>query len=160
MVKAEKENAVRKSVRVRIPVKDAFAAFVDRMGTWWPPDHQIGSTPFQAIVVEPRIGGRWFERDAQGNECLWGWVRAWDPPRRVAVSWHLGPDWKFDPNPEKASEVEIRFIEEGPAQTLVELEHSAFERHGEGYEQLRAAMGSPGAWEQTLAAFSRSVEGR
>jgi uncharacterized protein YndB with AHSA1/START domain len=83
-------------------------------------------------------------------------VLAWDPPHKVTLSWHLGPDWKFNPDLAKASEVEIRFKTEGTV-TLVELEHRGFERHGEGYEQLRAAMDSPDAWTATLAAFAKSI---
>ena len=71
------------------------------------------------------------------------------------MSWHLGPDWKFDPELAKASEIEIRFTSEGPLTTLVELEHSALERHGAGYQQLHAMLDSPDAWEATLSAFAK-----
>jgi hypothetical protein len=61
----------------------------------------------------------------------------------VAFSWHLQSDWKFDPNPERASEVEIRFFAEGAQKTRVELEHRELERHG----GLRAiAHGGGFAW--------------
>jgi hypothetical protein len=77
----------------------------------------------------------------------------------VAFSWHVGPghdspDWKFDPDLSKASEVEIRFMADGLG-TLVELEHSKLERHGEGYEQLRALFDGPGAWAGILAEFAK-----
>jgi len=129
------------------------------METWWPASHHIGAQPFQAIFVEPRVGGRWYERDLQGNECDWGTVLAWGPPRRVTFSWHLGLDWKFNPDLAKASEVEIRFTSEGPSTTLVELEHSRLERHGEGYQQLRTALDGPNAWASILAEFAK-VAGR
>lgn len=154
------EAVVRKSVRIHAPIERTFSVFVEQMETWWPPAHRIGSEPFQLIIVEPRVGGRWYERDARGNECSWGQVLAWDPPRAVTFSWHLGPDWKFNPDLAKASEVALRFTEEGPAATFVELEHSKFERHGEGYQQLHAIMASPDAWETTLALFAKKVEGQ
>jgi uncharacterized protein YndB with AHSA1/START domain len=152
------EVVVRKSVRVGVPAARAFSVFVEQMETWWPPAHHIGAEPFQAIFVEPRTGGRWYERDARGAECQWGHVLAWDPPSRVTLSWHLGPDWKFDPDLAKASEIQIRFIPDGPSATLVELEHSALERHGEGYQQLRAMLDSPDAWHGTLSAFASKVD--
>jgi len=124
------------------------------MESWWPPEHHIGAQPFQTIFVEPRVGGRWYERDAQGTECEWGTILAWAPPHQVTFSWHLGPDWKFNPDLAKASEVEIRFTEEGPATTFIELTHSKLERHGEGYEQLKAMFESPAAWENTLTSFA------
>ena len=158
MVKTAEETVVRKSVRVKVPIERAFSIFVEQMETWWPPAHHIGAQPFQAIFVEPRAGGCWYERDAQGNECNWGQVLAWGPPHRVTFSWHLGPDWKFNPDLAKASEVDIRFTAEGPTTTFVELTHSGIERHGEGYEQLRALLDSPDAWENTLAEFAKAVE--
>jgi hypothetical protein len=76
----------------------------------------------------------------------------------VTFSWHLGPDWKFDPDLAKASDVAIRFTSEGPAATLVELEHRGIERHGEGYERLRFMLDSPDAWSSTLAEFAKAAE--
>jgi hypothetical protein len=85
-------------------------------------------------------------------------VRAWDPPRLVTLTWHLGPTWQYDADLAKASDVAIRFTNEGTSATLVELEHSGIERHGEGYEQLRAAMDGPAAWERTLAEFAKATD--
>jgi uncharacterized protein YndB with AHSA1/START domain len=152
---------VRKSVRVAASVERAFSVFVEQMETWWPATHHIGSTPFEAIFVEPRVGGRWYERNAKGEMCDWGTVLKWEPPHLVTFSWHVGPghdspDWKMDPDIAKASEVEIRFMADGLG-TLVELEHSKLERHGEGYEQLRAIFDGPGAWEGILAEFAKKV---
>jgi uncharacterized protein YndB with AHSA1/START domain len=159
MSKTVEEAVVRKSIRVQVPIERAFSVFVEQMEMWWPPEHHIGAKPFQSIFVEPRVGGRWYERDAEGNECNWGQVRAWDPPRLVTFSWHLGPGWKFDPDLAKASAVAIRFTSEGASATLIELEHSGLERHGEGYEQLRVALDGPGAWGDTLAAFAMAANG-
>ena len=164
MANTVEESVVRKSVRVQAPVERAFSVFVEQMETWWPATHHIGKTPFEAIFVEPRVGGRWYERNAGGEQCDWGKVLAWDPPHRVTFSWHVGPghdqpDWVCDPDPAKASEVEIRFIAEGPGTTLVELEHSKLERHGEGWQQLRTVFESPGAWAGILALYARAAEG-
>jgi uncharacterized protein YndB with AHSA1/START domain len=157
------EAVVRKTVRVRASVDRAFSVFVEQMETWWPATHHIGPTPFVAIFVEPRVGGRWYEQNANGELCDWGKVLKWDPPHRVAFSWHVGPghdqpDWVFDPDLAKASEVEIRFSDAGDGTTLVELEHSKLERHGDGYEQLRALFDGPGAWQGILDLFAAKVE--
>jgi uncharacterized protein YndB with AHSA1/START domain len=152
------EGVVSKSVRVEIPAERAFALYTAMMGRWWPGTHHIGKQKFETIVVEPRAGGRYFERDAAGVECDWGTVLAWEPPHRVVLSWHLGPDWKFDPDPEKASEVEVRFIPDGEGVTIVELEHRAIERHGEGYEKVRDAVNSPGGWTAILESFAASAQ--
>jgi uncharacterized protein YndB with AHSA1/START domain len=164
MTKIAEEAVVSKSVRVKAPIERAFSVFVEQMETWWPATHHIGKTPFEAIFVEPRVGGRWYERDVEGKHADWGTVLAWDPPHLVTFSWHVGPghdspEWVCDPDIAKASEVQIRFTAEAPGITLVELEHSKLERHGEGYEQLRALFDGPGAWSGILALFAKTVEG-
>jgi uncharacterized protein YndB with AHSA1/START domain len=150
-------------VRVSASIERAFSVFVEQMETWWPATHHIGKTPFEAIFVEPRVGGRWYERNVDGAECDWGKVLAYDPPRRVTFSWHVGPghdspEWKFEPNIEMASEVEILFTAEGPSVTLVELTHSKLERHGGDSEKLRNLFDGPGAWAGILAEFARTVD--
>lgn len=160
---AELTLSVFKSIRVKAPIERAFSVFVEQMETWWPMTHHIGDTPFVAIFVEPRVGGRWYERNAKGDLCDWGKVLKWDPPHAVALSWHVepghdSPEWKFDPDVEKASELEIRFTAEEGGTTLVELTHSKLEKHGEGAEQFRDLMDGPGAWVTILELFAQKVQ--
>jgi uncharacterized protein YndB with AHSA1/START domain len=53
------------------------------------------------VVLEPRVGGRIFERTPAGDEHDWGEVLAYEPPRRLAYLWHL----RFDRA--DATEVEV-----------------------------------------------------
>lgn len=157
------ETVVIKSVRVRAPKDRAFRVFVEQMETWWPATHHITKEPFELIVVEPRLGGRWYERAASGAECQWGTVLGWDPPNCVRLSWHLGPghdspDWVADMDMAKASEVDVRFTAVDAGTTIVELIHSNLERHGEGWRQLRALFDGPGAWQGILDAFANGIE--
>ena len=86
------------------------------------------------MILESHEGGRWYERGVDGTECDWGRVLAWEPPSRVLFTWQINGDWQFDPDPTHASEIEVRFHADGPAQTTVEVEHRYFERliGGEG----------------------------
>jgi uncharacterized protein YndB with AHSA1/START domain len=150
-------TAVCRTVTVEVPRKRAFEIFTRAIEKWWPVQHHIGKKPFAEVIIEPRQGGRWLERDADGVECEWGHVLAWDPPHRVAVSWHLGDDWQFDPDPTHASEVEIRFTAESPSRTRVDLEHRGFERHLGGGSKVRAGVSSPDGWTLTLTRYSEAV---
>ena len=60
----------------------------------------------------------------------------------------------------RASEVEIRFSPAGAGATLVELEHSKLERHGEGYEKLRELFDGPGAWSGILDCFAKVIDAK
>lgn len=82
MLKTAEAAVVRKIVRVGVPIEQAFSVFVEQMETWWPAEHHIGAKPFASIVVEPRVGGRWYERDAEGRiasggRCGRGIRRGW-----------------------------------------------------------------------------------
>jgi uncharacterized protein YndB with AHSA1/START domain len=151
---------VRREVTVATPVERAFEVFTAGLSSWWPLDtHHIGAQPAVEAVMEPRVGGRYFERAADGSECDWGYVLAWEPPTRVIFSWHLNCNWEFDPDPAHASEIEVRFTPEGES-TRVELEHRNFERHGEGADAIREAVSREGGWGGLLALFRDAAERR
>jgi uncharacterized protein YndB with AHSA1/START domain len=151
-------EVVRKSITVDAPVERAFEVFTSGMTGWWPLDtHHIGEQDAKEVVVEPRSGGRWFERAADGTECEWGRIVAWEAPSRVVFGWHLGPEWKYDPDPAKATEVEVRFISEGASQTRVELEHRGFEVHGDRADELRIPVAGEGGWSGLLERFASAV---
>jgi uncharacterized protein YndB with AHSA1/START domain len=151
------ETSVRKSVLVNVPIAHAFKVFTERFDSWWPRSHHIAKIePFTAIM-EPRTGGRWYERGADGSECEWGRVLEYSPPRRVTVSWHLQPNWTYDPDPAKASRVEVSFHDEGNGKTRVELVHSQLDRHGAGWEALRDSVGSQGGWGGIVEMFAKAA---
>src|SRR5205085_11437400 len=110
-----------------------------------------------AVVIGPRPGGRWFERAPDGTECDWGRVVEWEPPARVLLGWHLNAEWKFDPNPDTATEIEVRFVPESEARTRVELEHRGFERLGASAAQVREAVDSPGGWTGLLDLYAKAA---
>ena len=147
--------AVRQSVVVDAPPDRAFTVFTDGMSSWWPMDgYSIGSGPMADAVIEPREGGRWYERAEDGSETEWGRVLAWDPPDRVVLAWQITPEWKFDAG--LHTEVEVRFTAEDDVRTRVDLEHRKLENYGELAEQMRAIFGGSdgGGWGGLLRRFA------
>ncbi|MFF4958808.1 SRPBCC family protein [Streptomyces sp. NPDC001222] len=149
------DASVRRSVTVQAPIEKAFAVFTQGFDGWWPRNHKIGENDLKQAVLEGKEGGRWYEIDADGSECDWGRVLAWEPPTRLVLAWQIDATWKFDP--ELVTEVEIRFVSEGPGRTRVELEHRDLDRFGEAQEQARAAFDSPGGWAGLLEAFAEAA---
>jgi uncharacterized protein YndB with AHSA1/START domain len=148
------QNAVvRRTLHVEVPIEKAFQVFTARMGKWWPASHHVGGTPFKDILIDPKEGGRWYEINADGAECIWGTVVAWEPPKKVVLSWHLQPDWSFNADLAKASEVALEFVAEGQEKTRVEFEHRHLERHGEGWQAMREKVGAEGGWPVILAEY-------
>ena len=150
--------AVSRSVTVEASMERAFEVFTDGFDRWWPRSHHVGSVDMAEAVLEPKLGGRWYERGVDGSECEWGQVLVWDPPRHVAVSWHLDGNFQFDPSPERCSRVDVTFHADGPTRTRVELVHSEIERHGATAEALRDGVGSDGGWQSLLDSFAELVQ--
>jgi uncharacterized protein YndB with AHSA1/START domain len=141
------ETSVRTSITVEAPIERAFSQFTEGIGTWWPQEHHILEAELAEMVFEPYEGGHVFDRGVDGSECRWARVLIYEPPSRVVISWDINARWQIETDPEKTSEVEVRFAAEGPDRTHVELEHRNLDRHGEGWEQMRDAVGSPGGWD-------------
>jgi uncharacterized protein YndB with AHSA1/START domain len=139
---------------VQLPPDAAFARFTEGMADWWPPEYTWAQQSLEAIAIEPREGGRCYERGPYGFSCDWGRVLVCEPPERLVFTWQISPQRVPQPDPERASEVEVRFAGEGGSATRVELEHRAFERHGEGADGYRAAMDSPQGWPLLLERFA------
>lgn len=147
---------VRKSVRVNAPPERAFEVFTAGVGRWWPKTHHIGASELDSHVIEPRAGGRWYERGIDGKESDVGRVLVWEPPARLVLCWQITPDWKFDPD--LMTEVEVRFIPEGVNATCVELEHRNLDRFGTRADAFRQQIDSPEGWGGLLQLFAQSAE--
>lgn len=147
---------VRKSVLVRAPQEVAWRVFTQKLGSWWPlATHKIGAAKAVDAVIEPHVGGRWFERGDDGSTCDWGRVLAWEPTSRLVLSWDINADWSADPS--IGTEVEIRFIAEGK-QTRVELEHRKLDRYGARAAEMHGQFDSTGGWAGLLQAFVANAE--
>ena len=150
---------VAKTVTVPASADDAFEMFTERPLDWWPHDHILVPPPRVAITFEPKAGGRWFERSADGTERDWGRVLDWDPPGRLVLSWQIDGRWRPIEDPAKASEIEVTFTPRDRASTEVRLAHVKLHRHGADAQQIRRALDgpSPGV---TLAGFAAAIAAR
>lgn len=134
---------LEKSILVPCAPARAFQAFTAEIGQWWPlSTHSVGQGQAQAVVIEPRVGGRVFETDGTGAQADWGRVLEWSPPGRFVMTWHPGRA------ADTAQVVELGFAAEGSG-TRVTLRHR-------GWESLGAAAGNTresydGGWDTVLA---------
>lgn len=145
------------AVTVGVPVDHAFKVFTDSIDTWWPAQYHIGQADMDKAIIEPREGGRWYEVGVDGSECDWGRVLAWEPPNRLVLTWQINGSWQFDPDPEHASEIEVRFAADGPGQTTVELEHRHLERLVDGKAIHDAIVVGGGGWNSLLELFAKAA---
>jgi uncharacterized protein YndB with AHSA1/START domain len=153
MTTRTQETSVRTQIVVAAPIERAFRVFSEQFDRIKPREHNILSVDIAETVFEPREGGHVYDRGVDGSECRWARVFAYEPPDRIVISWDISPQWQIETDLERTSEVEVRFIAETPERTRVELEHRNLQRHGEGWEGERDAVGSEGGWPLYLQRF-------
>jgi uncharacterized protein YndB with AHSA1/START domain len=143
-------SPLRISFDVACSAEHAFNVWTSGFGTWWPPDHTV--TGEGDVVFEGRVGGRIFERAADGVEHDWGEIVMWDPPKQLVYRWHIGAD-RAD-----ATEVQIRFIPHDAGLSRVEIEHRGWDRLGPAAAARREQ--NRGGWEGVLVHFRTAAEDR
>ncbi len=148
-------DPVRVSRTVPIPATRAFSLFTEGFSSWWI-GHHIGQAELAEVVIEPGVGGRWYERGVDGSECDWGKVLVYDPPGRLVLTWQLNARFEYDPDPEHASEIEVRFAEED-GQTRMDFEHRHIERLGPDADQLARSVAAEGGWPDILDRYAKAA---
>jgi uncharacterized protein YndB with AHSA1/START domain len=147
-------TSVRAIVRVEVSIEHAFRVFTADFGRWWPATHHLGASPLVTAVIEPRVGGRWYELDVDGSTCDWGIVLVWDPPRHVAVSWNIDGDFRLEQPGQRSSRIDVRFAADPDGSTQVELLHSGLDVHGDGWRRLRERVGAGDGWSGILCRYA------
>jgi uncharacterized protein YndB with AHSA1/START domain len=145
--------AVRRSVTVPLSQEKAFELFVDRFGDWWPKGGSHSLTQAQVLYLDPEANGRWGEQDPDGGYCPWGRVLRVERPHRILLAWQLSPEFTYEPDRAKQTEVEVRFEPEGAEATRVTLEHRGFEVWGEKGAEMRDSVGSDKGWREPLELY-------
>jgi uncharacterized protein YndB with AHSA1/START domain len=147
-------TSVRTSIVVDVPIESAFKVFTQDFDRIKPREHNMLAVDIEETVLEPRTGGRIFDRGVDGSECQWARVLAFEPPDRLVFSWDISPRWQIETDLEKSSEVEVRFIAETAERTRVELEHRHLDRHGNGWESARDGVAGDQGWPLYLKRYA------
>ncbi len=148
-MKTAEELTIRKSVVVDLPPERAFELFTGGISGWWPlSSYSIHGDEAQVAVLEGRVGGRVYERAADGTEAEWGRVVTWEPPTALVLEWRVNPQ-------SPPTEVEVRFTGEG-RRTRVDLEHRGWERYDDRSEE--AATGYESGWDDVLGRFTDAAQ--
>jgi uncharacterized protein YndB with AHSA1/START domain len=152
-------TSIRHEVVVEAPIERAFSVFTKGFGSFKPPEHNMLGVDIAETVFEQSKGGSVYDRGVDGSECRWARVLTYDPPNRVVISWDISPQWQIETDPEKTSEVDVRFIAEAPDRTRVELEHRNIDRHGDGWEAVREGVDGDDGWPLYLHRFADVLAG-
>ncbi len=141
---------LRLSFDIGCPADHAFDVWTTRLSSWWPAGHSASGHPDTRVALEPRLGGRIFERTPDGTEIEWGRITSWQPPHRLGYAWHIGRD------PADATDVEVTFVDLGDGTTRLDIVHSGWERLGAEASPYREA--NTDGWQALAGSFVAAAE--
>lgn len=153
MTQQADETDVRVKVTLDAPPHRAFTVFTEHCDEWWPRMYRLGAAERTDLRIERRAGGRWYETTADGGQCDWGRVLSYQPSRRLTLSWQIGVGFAAEPDPDRASRVDVRFAGDATVGTEVTLVHSELPRLGEGWESMRDSVAARTGWPGILQAY-------
>jgi uncharacterized protein YndB with AHSA1/START domain len=140
---------VRKSVTVPAAPQRAFELFTAHMHEWWPlATHSVGGEQSVRVTFGDGAGAAIVETMADGATCVWGTITHWEPPHRVAFTWHAGTAET------EATRVDVTFTESGAGRTEVRLVHSGWERRPDG-ASARETYDS--GWDPVISSFGEAA---
>ena len=142
---------LRLTFRIDCAPAHAFAVWTTRLSTWWPKGHTTSGDPDAVVTLEPRLGGRIYERTRDGTEVDWGEITMWEPPHRFAYLWHIGRA-RHD-----ATDVEVSFVDADDGATELRIVHSGWERLGAQGQAWREA--NTAGWAAMVPSFHAAAEG-
>ena len=151
------DPTVRASIVVEAPIARAFKVFTEDFGNFKPAEHNLLNVAIAETVFEPKAGGFLYDRGIDGSICRWARVLAYEPPNRVLMSWDISPQWQLESDRSKTSEWEVRFVAETPQRTRVEIEHRNLERHGDGWQSVRAGVAADQGWHLYLKRYAERI---
>jgi uncharacterized protein YndB with AHSA1/START domain len=153
MTATDQTTSLRVAIDVDVPQEHAFAVFTGQFDRIKPREYNLLQVDIEETVFETHVGGYVYDRGVDGSVCRWARVLAFDPPERLVISWDIDSQWRLEPDPDRASEVEVRFVPVGAGQTRVELQHRHLDRHGAGWQDYRSGLEGESGWPVFLQRF-------
>lgn len=145
------DDGIEYSIEVRGDRARAFRIWTGHIDLWWPKvGHTRSGVIETTICMEPEIGGRLFERTADGREIQWGEVQVWEPPERIVHTWLMGTD---ESHP---TIVDVTFAAGSPGATQIVVR----QRSGRMEKPVwrRSCGGFERAWAEVLRAYCDAAD--
>jgi uncharacterized protein YndB with AHSA1/START domain len=154
MTQKAEPTTVNATIEVNAPQKRAFEVFTRDFGAFKPPEHNLLAVPIAETVVETHVGGHIIDRGADGSECRWARVLAYEPHDRFVFSWDISPYWQVETDKDKTSEVDVTFTALAQDRTRVDIEHRHLDRHGDGWTGVRDGVSAGEGWPLYLTRYA------
>ena len=141
---------IERSLTIAAPPERVWKAWVEEMNGWWTKPFYNDHARATGLVLEPGLGGRFFEQwGTNGEGFLIGQVNEWLPPISLGYTWSER-DWEG-----VATQNRIKLEPDGAGGTRLTYTQSGFARLPEGAD---THAGYESGWGQLSARLKNFVE--
>lgn len=138
--------SIKRTISLSINPEQSFKAFVYDFNDWWPKDYTWSQDSLREINIGNEQGELCTEIGPHDFRCDWGRVTKFIQERRIEFTWQISPNREPIPNPKYASNITVVFSEDEESGTVVEFEHTNFDKHGEEGKKYKSMLDSPQGW--------------
>jgi uncharacterized protein YndB with AHSA1/START domain len=79
-------------VTIDAPCEAVWKALIEDIDTWWLPDFHVAGKN-RKIVLEPYVGGKFYEDAGEGNGVFWMKIITFQAPGQLTMAGHVAPPW-------------------------------------------------------------------
>lgn len=144
-----------KKITVGVAKDKAYKKFVDELNEWWPNEYTWSQDTLKEIKIEGKKDGLCTEIGPHGFRCDWGRVTELTENEQFWLKWQISPSRQPVPNPENASDIKVKFTDNGTSETTLEFEHFNFENHGDGAKEYQKMMNGKQGWDYILTKYQK-----
>lgn len=147
-------SAIIKMTTLPLSASIAFNKFQKELQIWWPKQYTWSKEKLVILKIEDKVNGHCSEIGPDDFRCDWGRVLEIEKGKRIKFLWQIDHDRVPQPNPDKASEVEITFEDINEKNCTLKLVHRYFERHDVKQHLYFETMNGQHGWDYILSCFT------
>lgn len=144
-----------KKIKIGVNKNVAYKKFVDELNEWWPKEYTWSQDTLKQIKIDGKQDGLCTEIGPYGFRCDWGRVTKLKENEKIEIKWQISPKREPIPNPRNASDIKIKFSDNGKFETILEFEHFNFTNHGDGAKDYQQMMNGKQGWDYILTSYQK-----
>jgi uncharacterized protein YndB with AHSA1/START domain len=152
-----KNDAININMNLDLKKEDAFEKFVYQFSNWWPKEYTWSGQKLKSINIMGEVNAKCYEIGPYDFRYDWGRILEIKSPHRIVFTWQISPARIPEPDPDKASEIEINLIADNNS-TILQFVHRNFSKHGVGWEKYLESLKSEQGWTYILKKYKEFCE--
>ena len=154
ITKSTTMSAIIKMTDVPLSSAMAFNKFINELQMWWPKEYTWSKDKLVLLKMGNNVNELCSEIGPDNFHCDWGKILEIEQGKKIKFSWQIDYNRVPQPDPAKASEVEVTFENAGAANCSVKIIHRNLDKHEIKQHLYFEALNGQHGWDYILGCFT------